>query len=286
MRRSIVMDRVAYALIAAVVVLAAVHFFVFPLDRLLMLITAQRTDCLPGDVDCAKEVASLRNNCTPSVSTMVIGNATNNITVRLTTYMKDGKCVTEEIVLDDSDSGIAPFNITGYNTTCEVEEERLDDFGQHSCNGSLTAFVSPDDGGSAVQESGDEADDEYVYKAYCSLDAEDCQEEAASHITQCMEAEILMDMQINHSQGGVSYWSIFIDIEQLPVEYTDLGKLPERCSMYHELVDAVNLPPEIPPSVIGMNMTCTIPMSEFPISGVTARDCTGDLMEYIQLIYP
>jgi hypothetical protein len=125
-----------------------------------------------------------------------------------------------------------------------------------------------------------------VYTAYCSLEADDCKEEAAEHITECQESEITMDMELNHTQGGTTYWTLFIDIDRLPVEYTETEKLPERCRMYHELINAVNLPPEIPPSIVGMSMTCTIELYRFPISSVTVRFCEGDLVDYIKLIYP
>jgi hypothetical protein len=95
-----------------------------------------------------------------------------------------------------------------------------------------------------------------------------------------------MDLELNHTQGGVSYWSLFMKIETLPVEYTDLGKLPERCQIYYEIINAVNLPPEIPPAVVGTSMTCTISKNRFPINGVTRRYCEGDLEEYIDIIYP
>ncbi len=272
-----------YATLAVlVVILLAVHFFVFPLDRLFTLIVAEKYNCGPGDEDCLQKVNSVRGNCTPpSVSIVTIGNETNNITIQTTTYMKDGKCVTEEIVLEDANSAIAPFDITGYNTTCEVEEEKLEVFGQHACNGSIMAYISGDE-----EVGGEPEEDEYVYQAYCSLEAENCKEEAAQYIKNCDESQITMDMEINHTQGGVSYWTIYIEITELPLEYTELGKLPARCQMYHELINAVNLPPEIPPSIIGMAMTCEIELSKFPIDAVTASYCDGDLLDYIQLIYP
>jgi hypothetical protein len=273
-------------LCAAVAVLALVHLFVMPLDRLFLFLISERSQCGPNDADCFARLESVRGNCNPSVSIVTVGNATNNVTIRVTTFMRDGKCVTEEIVLDDSNSGIAPFDIAGYNTTCDVPIEKLEEFGQKACNGSLLSYISPGgkppSGGGTVEEE----DGGYVYKAYCSLEAQDCKETAAEYVKTCGESEITMDLDINHTQGGVSYWTIFIDVERLPVEYTDTGKLPARCSIYHELINAVNLPPEIPPGIIGMNMTCIVPLSRFPIGGVSVTSCEGDLVEYMRIIYP
>lgn len=272
-------------IVLALAALAIVHVFVMPLDRLFMYLISERSVCGPGDAECIERLKAVRGNCSPSVSIVTVGNATNNVTFRVTTFMKDGKCVTEEVVIDDANSGIAPFDITGYNTTCDVPLDVLEEFGQKACNGSLLSYLSSD-GKAPSAEDEEGVEEEYVYTAYCSLEADDCKETAAQYVQTCGESEITMDLEINHTQGGVSYWTIFIDVEQLPVEYTDTGKLPARCSIYHELINAVNLPPEIPPGIIGMNMTCTIPLTEFPISGVSVSSCDGGLVDYMQIIYP
>jgi hypothetical protein len=272
------------ALVLAVVcALALTHLFVYPLDKFLTLLFAERMQCAPGDTECLQRMQSLRDNCTPSVSIVTVGNGTNNLTIRVTTYWKGDKCVTEEEVISDDNSGLANFNITGYKTECELDGEKLEKFGQKACNGSLLSFVG---GGESAGEFSEPSGDEEVFQAYCSLEAEDCKEEAATRIKTCGDSEILMDQELNHTQGGLTYWTLFIKIETLPVEYTDTGKLPERCSIYHELINAVNLPPEIPPSIVGMTMTCTIESWRFPISAVTVNFCEGDLIDYIQLIYP
>jgi hypothetical protein len=270
------------AVVCALAALAIVHVFVMPLDRLLLFLVSERSVCGPDDAECIARLAAVRGNCSPSISIVTIGNETNNVTIMVSTFMRDGKCVTEEIVLDDANSGIAPFDISGYNTTCEVPPEKLEEFGQKACNGSLFSYLSPD----RKAPTPGEDEDDYVFTAYCSLEAEDCRETAAQYVQTCGESEITMDLQINHTQGGVSYWTVFIDVDELPVEYTQTGKLPARCSIYHELVNAVNLPPEIPPGVIGMNMTCVVPLYRFPISGVSVSSCEGDLVDYMQIIYP
>jgi hypothetical protein len=147
------MGRKLIAIMVIITVVLIVHFFVIPIDRLFMLVLAERANCLPGDTECLQQVKALRSECDPpSVSVVTVGNETNNLTIQTTTYMKDGKCVTEEIVLEDANSGVAPFDITGYNTTCEIEEERFEQFGQKACNGSISSFTSPDRGSFQLRE--------------------------------------------------------------------------------------------------------------------------------------
>jgi hypothetical protein len=283
------MGRKWWALAAlSLAALALVHIYVMPLDRLFLFLISERSQCGPGDAECIARLSAVRGNCSPSVAIVTVGNETNNVTIRVTTFMRDGKCVTEEVVLDDANSGIAPFDITGYNTTCDVPLDKLSEFGQKACNGSLLSYISPDSTAPSAGggENGVGGEDGYVYTAYCSLDAQDCKETAGEYVKTCREAQITMDLSINHSQGGTSYWTIFINIDRLPVEYTDTGKLQPRCSIYHELINAVNLPPEIPPGIIGMNMTCEIELDMFPINGVSVSSCEGALVDYMQIIYP
>lgn len=251
----------------------------------LFILVPEKLDCPPGDEECLSKLSDFRSMCKNSDTILTLGNSTNYLKIRVRVYWDGEKCVTEETVVDDHDSGIAFYDITGYTTECDVSPEMLEKYGPHACNGSMIGFLSPKDIPDD-DDSGDEDGDDYVYQAYCSLEAEDCKEEAAEYVNNCGPADILMDMEVEHTQGGTSYWTLSIIIERLPVEYTETEKLPERCSIYHEIVNAVNLPPEIPPDIIGKTMTCTIPLSMFPVNGVSIRWCEGDLVDYIHAIYP
>ncbi len=276
-------NEIALAVVSILVIILSVHLFVFPLDEMFISLIMVRSECPPGDIECLERVKSLRSNCTPSESIVTVGNTTNNITIKVTTHKKGENCIVNEEVLNDCNSGITYYNLTGYNISCDMPPELWEKYGLHGCEGSLLNYVSPSSEG---DNGGGSGGGEYIYQAYCSLEADDCKAEAANYIKNCWLADILMDMEVNHLQGGTSYWTISILIDQLPVEYTQTQKLQERCGIYHELVNAVNLPPEIPPSTIGSNMTCTIPLKNFPINSVSVRWCEGELAEYIQLIYP
>ncbi len=251
----------------------------------LLLIMPENMECAPGDAECLSRLSELRRLCHPSRTIVTVGNSTNYMKILVIVYWDGQKCVSDETVIEDHMSGVAPFDISGYRTICNTTPELLEKYGEHACNGSLLGFFSPD-GSSDYGGSGETGGDDYVYRAYCSLEADDCKEEVSDYIKNCRPADILMDMEINNSQGGASYWTLAIQIQRLPAEYTSTKKLQPRCEIYHELVNAVNLPPEIPPHVIGDTMTCTIPLSDFPIGSVSLRWCEGELVEYIQMIYP
>ena len=251
----------------------------------LLFYIPQTLPCEPGDETCMSLLDELRSDCTPSTYFVNAGNSTNNLTIKVTRYWDGRECHRKEEVVEDANSEITFYDITGYETDCAISPEDFEKYGHLRCNGSLLPFVSPGSvgEGSDFTPSGGSGG---VYSAYCSIGADDCTAEAATYVTNCNEAEIILDQEIGNTLGGVSYWTLYMTIERLPVEYTATQKLPERCQIYHELINAVNLPPEIPPHVIGMNMTCTVDLSYFPISGISIRWCTGDLVEHIQLIYP
>ena len=274
------MDSLRFLYLLAVVIVINIGIVVF-----MLLYIPQTLDCMPDDEECASRLNDLQEACSPPSSIVHAGNSTNNLTIEITRYWQDGKCYRQEVVIDDSDSGITNYDIEGYSTTCAMSPEDFERFGNLACNGSLLPFVAPGsaEGGPGSGDFGEGGDS---YQAYCSLLAEDCHGEAAKMVKNCNEAEILMDQEIGNTQGGASYWTLYLDIQRLPVEYLPTQRLPERCVLYHELVNAVNLPPELPPQVVGMNMTCTVELSRFPISGISIRWCDGDLVDHIKLIYP
>ncbi len=278
------MDKLeALAVLVAIAVAAiAFHIFVMPLNEAYISVMSVKTECLPGDADCLEEVRKMRMNCDPPTeSILVIGNETNRIIIKVTTYMENGKCITKEEIIDDS-SGLAPYNLTGREIECEIDEEVLEETGQIVCDNSLAGFLAPGSSDTSTTVS----DGETVFQAYCSLDADDCKEEASTYIKNCMNAEITLDQELDHTAGGLTYWTLYIDVDERPVEYTATQKLQPRCVIFHKLLNAVNLPPEIPEQVIGMNMTCTIDLDLFPINGISVRWCEGELVNYIQVIYP
>ncbi|MCK5547796.1 MAG: hypothetical protein KAI64_02195 [Thermoplasmata archaeon] len=264
------MDSLQFLYLLAIVVVINIFIVLF-----LLFYIPQTLECLPDDEECASRLNELQEACSPPTTIIYVGNSTNNLTIEINRYLQDGKCYREEVVTDDSDSGITYYDIEGYSTTCAMSSEDFERFGQLACNGSLLPFVLPGsvEGGPGSGDFGEGGDS---YQAYCSLVAEDCHGEAANMVKDCNEAEILMDQEIGNSQGGASFWTLYLNIQ----------RLPERCVLYHELVNAVNLPPELPPQVVGMNMTCTVELSKFPISGISIRWCDGDLVDHLKLIYP
>ncbi len=269
--------KVIYALLMTdVVLIAIISVFLF--------ILPEKMECALGDEDCLSKLDDMRSMCKNSDTVVTLGNSTSYVKIRVKVYWDGEKCVTEETVVEDYNSGIANYDITGYSTECNVTPEMLEKYGPHACNGSLLGYISPDDTGG--DDSGEGGGDDCVYTAYCSLEAEDCKEEATEYVNNCDPAEIVMDMEVAHTMGGTSYWTLSVTIERLPVEYTSTEKLPERCRTTHEVINAVNLPPELPPDIIGKSMTCVIPLSMFPMEDVSIRWCEGDLVEHIQSLYP
>lgn len=262
------MDIIKILYLLGVVVFISMIIVLFTLSTL-----PENIECLPGDKDCMSKVRESRELCNPSTSIVTVGNSTNYIKLRITVYREGDKCITKEEVIEDVDSGVASYDITGYNNTCNLTAEELEKYGPHACQGSLFDFVAPEDskGGKGFGGGTPESEPPHLY---CTLEDDGCKLVATGYISTCVPSKIEGTESLYVGEGNV-YLSIYVEI----------SKDSSECFLYYKVINAVNLPPEIPPQVIGMDMTCTIPLSEFPIGGVEESSCSGPLIDYFELIY-
>ena len=262
------MKRIIYGLAAVAALLVAVIAFV--------LVTG-----FPGPRGNAggEDGASMGEMCAPSSSVVKLGNSTSYVLMNITIYIEGGKCFRREEVIEDAGSGLAGYDITGYNVTCNLSLEELDKFGMHTCQGSIAPFASAmgsggAGGGGGGGGSGGGDGGTAPPGSYCTLFDAACKEQVLASVKSCGESETMIDERIAGAPNATSYWTLFIDI----------GKSGENCSIFYEVINIADLPPDIPPSVKGMNMTCIIPVSAFPIDYVTVYYCEGSLEKYIEYI--
>lgn len=256
--------------ILAIIVVAILLYLSY---SILTYIPPEYNDCEIGDEDCLSDIISSRDECIPSVSVVTIGDAHENITMRITIKKEGEDCIIIEEVIADSNSGIAPYNLTGYNSTCVLDPETIEKYGALACDDSLLGFVG---GGGTNRRGGGEYGDPGPKTLYCNVFDSICKETVKQYVRNCELSYVIFDEEINHSINGSSYWTVDLNIT----------KDDDYCILYHTLINAVNLPPEIPPHLIGMNMTCNIPHFKFPIQWISIRWCEGGLVDYIKLIYP
>jgi hypothetical protein len=102
----------------------------------------------------------------------------------------------------------------------------------------------------------------------CDIDDEECKATADGYLQNCTNSRITNTVQRWEPDG---YWTLFFNV----------SKQQEECQYYVEVLNAVNLPPGTPISIIGSNMTCNIPLSEFPVGILNSTWCEGNLYTYL-----
>ena len=232
--------------------------------------------CLLGNEACVSTAAEYREECIPSSTVITVGNGSNYMRIRYTVRKVGDRCIISEEVLEDNGSGMAPFSIAGYNNSCNLSTEELEKYGTKGCQGSIVDFAVEKLSGSGGAEQGfgggtPESDPPSIY---CGMGDQQCQMKVSEYIDNCREANIEASEIVAYGDSGASYITSYIEIRH------DTG-----CSIYYRVLNIVNLPPEIPPEVVGMEMTCTAPMEEFPREGIEREWCAGELIEYFDLLY-
>jgi hypothetical protein len=234
-------------------------------------------DCGPGDDYCLNEVKAYREDCIPSTSVVTVGNETNHIRMRVVVRNEGGECVITEEILEDSDSGLGPYDLTGYNVSCGLSPEEFEAYGPQACNGSLFDYVVNQEGEGPGGDAGDGGTaPEEGEKLFCSEYDYECKETRAEHVSNCVDVVAESTEVITYEEDDIMFWTVYLDVE----------KKPSGCELYYRVINAVNLPPDIPYDVIGMDMQCWVPESELPIPGIYLAACEGDLKEYFMFIYP
>jgi hypothetical protein len=69
---------------------------------------------------------------------------------------------------------------------------------------------------------------------------------------------------------NVSYW----------VKKFTMSRSGSSCSMGVQILSAINMPPYVPPDIVGMGMSCSYPLSALPKEVIKKEDCEGELVEY------
>jgi len=204
--------------------------------------------CTPGDTDCMARAAAAREACSP-VNIIV---ETGDSTVELSLRPGPGGCSIKE-----SAEG------TNYSVNCTVA------FGETGCPGSLYEYLVPEGGGgSGESESGGslpEPEERHVLN--CGLTDTECKNQGAYFVENCISATITDD----DKRWASGYWTKYVTVDR------EAGS----CALHFEILNAVDIPPEIPPNIIGMTMDCSVPLAEFPISEVKEGWCTGELYQYL-----
>ncbi|MCD6496596.1 MAG: hypothetical protein J7K54_04965 [Candidatus Aenigmarchaeota archaeon] len=253
--------------------LLVIDVFLIAVISVLFMLTSPGTDCLPGDTHCLENFNENRELCQPSENVITVGNSTNYIKMRVKIYWDGEKCVTEEDVLEDHSSGIGPIDLTGYNNTCNLTLEELRKYGPHACEGSLLDFVAPPSSSTSSEGSEGSSESEPPF-IYCSMNDTECHMKISDYVNNC-EPLTAEATQIIGQKDGISYMTYYLELRR---QSTD-------CVLKFKVLNIVNLPPEIPPEIEGMGMTCTASLSLFPRDGIEKEWCKGDLIEYFDSLY-
>jgi len=247
-------------LIPAAVVFVLIVFYVYS-NYSFMFHPVTTSICAKEDKDCIKNLETNKENCIPS-STIIEGR--DGIVLMVNITRKGEKCVRTETVIDSKNQ--ESNYLIGKNITCEYELSQINNASATACPGSLYDYVLPSPGGGG---NGGLIPFIPVFpKQECELADEYCKSTALDYLQECINSEII-STELRWQPDG--YWTILIKVER--ETYT--------CKLYLEVLNAVNLPPGTPATIIGSNMTCQVPYSEFPIENLLASWCAGELYDYL-----
>ena len=244
-------------LLAAVVLAAAIPIFVFLNYR--MFLPVETADCRQ-DPSCAQDLETKMSECVPS-STIMEGR--DGIVLMVNITREGDECIRTETVLDAPESGY----LIGHNVTCESNLSQLSDPESLACPGSLYDYVKPSGGGGGGSGP---APLPGIPQFSCGIDDSACKDAGTQYVQGCQNSKMITTDIIWYPSG---YWTLLINITR-----------QDNCSLYFEVLNAVDIPPGIPSTIIGMNMTCNVPFSDFPLTNLTTEWCSGELFDYIQYI--
>ncbi|MCX6814925.1 MAG: hypothetical protein NTY20_04740, partial [Candidatus Aenigmarchaeota archaeon] len=212
--------------------------------------------CSTGETGCIKNAQAEKENCIPS-STIIEGR--NGILLMVNITREGDRCIRTEEVIESKNQ--ENNYLLGHNVTCNYSFSQLDNASATACPGSLYDYVMPSGGGGGFLQPG-------IPSPNCGIDDNVCKDQASDYVQTCTTSQIV-NTELRWEPGG--YWTELIKVNR----YAD------ECWLYFEILNAVNLPPGVPSSIIGSTMTCKVPISEFPIQNLTASWCAGDLYSYI-----
>ncbi len=217
--------------------------------------------CDANDTSCMNDLEVKKDQCAPS-SFIIVGR--DGIRMMINITMEGDRCVRTEQVLDaprDEDS-----YLIGRNLTCNYSLSEIGNASATACPGSLYDYAVPFEG-----QAGGVGNIFQLPKISCSMDDSECKDAALTYLDNCINSEIVStEFKLN----PYGYWTAYIRVT----------RLPEICRIYFEVLNAVNLPPGIPASIIGTSMVCNVPLSEMPIDNLTKSSCTGELFNYVEVL--
>lgn len=248
---------VALLVVTAALAVFAAYVYLNPF----MFAPIETRDC-GNDTSCMDNMEAMKDSCIPS-STIITGK--DGIMLMVNVTREGDKCIrTESIVNAGNDS-----YLLNHNNTCEFELSQLGNSSATACPGSIYDFVKPPPGGGV--HSGSSSTTKKDPFPNCGFYDYDCKERISYNVQNCIEYE-MTDVDMKWEPGG--YWTGLIRVESIN----------DSCSIYLQVLNAVNLPPDVPSDIIGSYMTCAIPLSEIPITYVPESSCTGNLYPYLYQI--
>ncbi len=215
--------------------------------------------CGPGDAGCLADVMKEnRDNCIPSVTEVT---NKDGIVLRVTITREGSRCIRYEEVVGVNESY---RYLLGYNVTCDTPLDQLDDpKALLGCSGSVQDYLAPPESPASGGESSGPAGPPYLY---CGLEDEDCKSTAEDYLGACTTSEIV---NIDPVWRPLGYWTLYFSIQK-----------QDKCRIYIEVLNAVNIPPGYPSDIIGYNLSCTIPLEDLPLNEMTEEYCAGNLLPY------
>jgi hypothetical protein len=177
------------------------------------------------------------------------------------------RCVRTETVV----SSEKPENqyLLNHNVTCGYILSQIGNLSATACPGTIYDFVKPDPAGSA--QSGSAAPAPYDPFPHCGFYDYACKERISTNVQNCIVSE-MTDSDLKWEPDG--YWTGLIRME----------RVNDTCLLHLEVINAVNLPPDVPSTLVGSSMTCNISLSELPVQYVPESACDGNLYPYLYQI--
>jgi hypothetical protein len=262
MRRVLIIGGYEISVKRALMIIALVALGAFALQsyasQLSPVVTAE---CAQNDSGCIKNLGTNVEECIPS-STLMQGR--DGIWLMVNITREGNRCVRTENVV----SSEKPENeyLLNHSVTCEFSLSNMGNASATACPGTIYDFVTP-----PPAEGSQGAHVEYDPFPHCGFYSYGCKERISSNVQNCVISE-MTDNDLKWEPNG--YWTGLIRLQ----------RVGDVCQLYLEVLNAVNLPPDVPSTLIGSSMTCNISVSELPVQYVPESACDGNLYQYLYQI--
>jgi hypothetical protein len=251
-------------LIPVLAVLALLMFYLYSNYSFLFQPIAT-VECAKEDSACVRAVESNRIACMPS---SVIIEGRDGIVLMVNITREGDKCVrTEKVVGSEKQES---DYLLGHNVSCNYSLSQLDNASATACPGSIYDYVRPSGGSGSSGGAGGStpSSGQGIPKLTCGIEDVECKGMIINYIDNCVASQTINTDLKWRPQG---YWTELIKIT----------RYPDSCFLYFEILNAVNLPPGVPTTIIGSSMSCNIPYSGLLSENLTASWCSGELYDYL-----